>query len=311
MSNFKRSLTYTAVSSLTLLAIACAIPEPGQKEIAKKEAGPQLQLSSSQEQAKLISEDFDSEIAIATGKKVQFTVCLQSNDSSKQVSAGDIVVMSSNTETRDLKASTNGCVSWQESVETINTKVIELKRKFEIKDKFSNALDVMIQWNMASGESSVEIASNKPAPPASAQEKITLLDQKATEAYELGFESLTLKAEKKADDSRSFSLEGTPTLEGELLRYAKVKGHLIFSVSTDGKNRKPLQTMNVEGRVRDGLLSLKKIDNNQLKCDQGQIFLEVQLSALSKKHNVKTFRELHALKSCSELEGAIELSSPL
>lgn len=307
MLNSKNILILAALSTL----VACAIPEPGKKDITQKVAGPQLELSESQQDLKVLSEEYDSEISIPVGKKLQVSVCLKSSDPSKSIAAGDAVVLNGANETRTLKADAAGCVQWQESVietEGMEIKKMDIRRQFEMKPAFSNTLDVVVMTNFETDETTVVTADKVPT--ATPEGKMTLDKVKNLEGYELGFESLLLKVVKKADGTRSLSLEGSPTLNGEVLRYARLHGQLVLSTSTDGKTQTVLKTLKVKGGVRDGALSLK-VEDNQFKCDQGQITLEIQLSALSKRHSVKPLRETHVLKSCAELEGTLDLSNPL
>lgn len=307
MLNSKHILTFAALSTL----VACAIPEPGKKEITQKVAGPQLELSESQQSTKVLSEEYDSEISISIGKKLQLSVCLKSSDPSKSIVAGDSVVLNGTSETRTLKADAAGCVQWQESVsatEGTELKKMDIRRNFEMKEKFSNTLDVVVSTNFETDETSVTTADKAPTTPP--EGKMTLDKAKIAKEYDLGFEALALSVTKKSDGTRSLSLQGSPTLGGEVLRYARLQGQLVLSVSTDGKTQTVLKTLKVKGGVREGSLALK-IEDNQFKCDQGQISLKIQLSALSKRHSVKPLEETHVLKSCAELEGNIELNDPL
>ena len=312
MSNFKLILSLFATSTL----VACAIPEPGKKEIAIKQDGPQLELSDSQFKSKMLSEEYDSEIAVATAKKYQLGICLQGNPSTNTIAEGDVVTLTSDSETRSLKADRNSCIRWQESIEAgqeNDKKIIEISRKVNLEKKFSNTLDLIISIHSLTGESTVRLADSKLVASETAQLNVNKSDETlavATEGLELGFETLAVKVSKTADLTYSLAFEGMATLNGEILRYGRVQGKIIITNSQDGKSETVLKTLDVKGSIKDGALALQ-IEDNKLSCVQGQISLEVQLAAVSKKYSIKPFRELHALKACASLEGSFNLNEPL
>lgn len=285
MLHSKKLFSFLLVGNL----IACAIPQPGDKVVTKS-VDAQLSMESPKS-PQLVSEEYDSEISLPVSKKFQFSLCLKSSISEVEILKSDVVILTTDSETKNLNLDQNLCVQWEESISTLNKteETLEISRQLEIKEKFKKPLLVLFSINPWTNEAKIisESESTKVDKTFAKSEKSSL---------ELGFENLDLKVEKKSSGQFSLSLSGTPTLDGELLRYGKLVGEIII-------NKKRLE---LRGLVRDGFVDLKAKDN-QFSCDAGVAQIEIRLKALTQKHSITIFQETHDLKACDQLEGSYSL----
>jgi hypothetical protein len=101
------------------------------------------------------------------------------------------------------------------------------------------------------------------------------------------------------------SLQGAPTINGEVLKYGKIQGQLIINTKKGA-----LQTIPVQGKIRDGSLDLQAQDL-RITCHGEMLYLTVELAAISRKHSINSFSEKHSLNVCEKLEGKYELNEPI
>lgn len=291
MLHSKKIISLLLITNL----LACAIPQPENKTVTQS-VDVNLVMESAKE-PEVLSEEIDSEISLPVSKKFQFNVCLKSSAPEVTIDSTDLVILTTDSETKNLNLDKDFCVQWQESISMTaktESKSIEISRKLEIKEKFKAPLEVQFVVNPFTNESKV-------VRPDENKQDTRLLEkmQKSAiaESYELGFESLTVKIEKKSEGQFALQVSGAPTVNGEVLRYGRLQGQVTV-------NKKVLAA---QGSVRDGSLQLT-LKDNLFSCSSSEsVKIEIQLGALTKKHSIKPFQENHDLKTCDVLEGTHSL----